>query len=283
VGIATDQLAPFAGDPDVLFACRHVISRRRNPAEGAFVFELVCDVQFRTAIPAHFDRLIDRKDSLLQVARPFLRNDIRGFDIWGISPLAYIPSSADVPLLNADGSARQQKAIVDGREVFQTVTKTIPVYQLIFPGGDTQGVTNLEYRIPIVGPVVLAGFFDAGLNKVARRSQLSLNPGRLAELNSAFPQASFERNAILANGTQKIRASTGLELQIMMPVVNAPFRLYWAYNPSIYRDFIVPPVVVDRSSFPNNATFNNALFQIGRPSPFYERRSTFRFTISRTF
>ncbi|MBL8174933.1 MAG: outer membrane protein assembly factor BamA [Bryobacterales bacterium] len=224
-----------------------------------------------------------------RVAPPFNRfymggeNDIRGFDIWGISPLAYIPSSADVPLLNADGSARQQKAIVEGQEVFQTVTKTIPVYQLIFPGGDTQGVTNLEYRIPIVGPVVLAGFFDAGINKVARRSQLSLNPGRLAELNSQFPQASFERNAIIANGTQKMRASTGLELQIMMPVVNAPFRLYWAYNPSIYRDFIVPPVVVDRSSFPNNATFLNSLAIIGRPSPFYERRSTFRFTISRTF
>jgi outer membrane protein insertion porin family len=224
-----------------------------------------------------------------RVAPPFNRfymggeNDVRGFDIWGISPLAYIPSSADVPLLNSDGSARQQKMIIDGVEQFQTVTKTIPVYQLIFPGGDTQGVTNLEYRIPIVGPVVLAGFFDAGLNKVARRSQLSLNQGRLSELNSQFPQANFERNAILANGTQKIRASTGLELQIMMPVVNAPFRLYWAYNPSIYRDFIIPPVVVDRSSFPNNTSFLNSLAIIGQPSPFYEKRSTFRFTISRTF
>jgi len=74
-----------------------------------------------------------------------------------------------------------------------------------------------------------------------------------------------------------------LELQIMMPVVNAPFRLYWAYNPSIYRDFIIPPVVVDRSAFPNNATFINSLSIIGQPSPFYEKRSTFRFTISRTF
>ena len=38
-------------------------------------------------------------------------NDIRGFDIWGISPIAYVPSEASVPLLNADGSARQQKVI----------------------------------------------------------------------------------------------------------------------------------------------------------------------------
>jgi outer membrane protein insertion porin family len=224
-----------------------------------------------------------------RVAPPFNRfymggeNDIRGFDIWGISPIAYIPSRAAVPLLNADGSARQQKVINNGVESFVTVTREIPVYQLIFPGGDTQGVSNFEYRIPIVGPVVLAAFFDAGLNKISRPGQLALNPGRLAELNSAFPQASFDANAVINRGTTKVRTSTGLELQIMMPVVNAPFRLYWAYNPTVYRDFLIPPVVVDRSYFPNNASFVNSVATIGQPSPFFERRRTFRFTISRTF
>ena len=29
---------------------------------------------------------------------------------------------------------------------------TVPTYQLITPGGDTQSVGNFEYRIPIVGP-----------------------------------------------------------------------------------------------------------------------------------
>lgn len=224
-----------------------------------------------------------------RAAPPFNRfymggeNDIRGFDIWGISPIAYIPSQASVPLLNSDGSARQQKVVVDGVESFVTVYKQIPVYQMIFPGGDTQGVFNAEYRIPIVGPVVLAAFFDAGINKISRPGQLSLNPGRLAELNGAFPQANFDRRAYIAPGTQKPRTSTGLELQIMMPVVNAPFRLYWAYNPHIYRDFLVPPVVIDRSYFPNNASFLNSVALIGQPTPFFERRSTFRFTISRTF
>jgi len=210
-------------------------------------------------------------------------NDIRGFDIWGVSPIAYIPSSAAVPLLNADGSARQQKQIVDGVEQFVTVTKTIPTYQVIFPGGDTQGVTNFEYRIPIVGPVVLAAFADVGLNKISRKDQLSLNEGRLAELNSAFPQANFGKQAIIAPGTDKMRMSVGWELQIMMPVVNAPFRLYWAYNPMLYRDFLVPPIVADRSLFPNNASFINAVSSIGQATPFFERKSTFRFTISRTF
>ncbi len=210
-------------------------------------------------------------------------NDIRGFDIWGISPIAYIPSRAAVPLLNADGSARQQKQIVNGVEQFVTVTKEIPTYQVIFPGGDTQGVSNFEYRIPIVGPVVLAAFADVGLNKISRKNQLSLNEGRLAELNSVFPAANFGKQAIIAPGTDKMRMSVGWELQIMMPVVNAPFRLYWAYNPMLYRDFLVPPIVADRSLFPNNASFVNAISSIGQATPFFERKSTFRFTISRTF
>jgi outer membrane protein insertion porin family len=210
-------------------------------------------------------------------------NDIRGFEIWGISPVAYIPSTATIPVLNADGSERRQKVIVDGVEGFENVTLQIPNYQLIFPGGDTQGVGNFEYRIPIAGPLVLALFADAGINKITRTDQLRMNAGRLSELNSLFPQASFERRAVLAKVTQNMRSSMGVEFQIMMPVVNAPFRLYWAYNPQIVREFLVPPVVADRSLFPNQQTFVNSIASIGQAYPFYERRRLWRFTISRTF
>jgi outer membrane protein insertion porin family len=209
--------------------------------------------------------------------------DVRGFDIWGISPLAYIPSSTTVPILNNDGTPRTQKVIENGVETSAAVTQQIPIYQLIFPGGDTQVVANFEYRIPIFGPVILAGFFDAGLNKVSRPGQLSLNPGRISDLNALFPQAGFDGRAKIAPGTEDIRTSTGVELQVMMPVVNAPFRLYWAYNPNIVRTFLQPPVVVDRSFFPNERTFIDSISRIGQPSPFYERRSTFRFSIGRTF
>jgi outer membrane protein insertion porin family len=102
-------------------------------------------------------------------------------------------------------------------------------------------------------------------------------------LNSLFPQASFERRAVLAKVTQNMRSSMGVEFQIMMPVVNAPFRLYWAYNPQIVREFLVPPVVADRSLFPNQQTFVNSIASIGQAYPFYERRRLWRFTISRTF
>ncbi len=224
-----------------------------------------------------------------KVAPPFNRvfmggeQDVRGFEIWGIGPFAYIPSEAATEVLNPDGSGRIQKVIVDGVETSQVVTQNIPIYQLVFPGGDTQGVANFEYRIPIVGPLVLAAFFDAGVNRVSLQSQLRLNPGRVAGLNATFPQAGFDNRSFVIGDTQKIRTSTGLELQIMMPVVNAPFRLYWAYNPTVVQNWFVPPVAADPSMFANSATYRNAAYTFARPSPYWERRTMFRFTISRTF
>jgi outer membrane protein insertion porin family len=224
-----------------------------------------------------------------KLAPPFNRfymggeNDVRGFEIWGISPIAYVPSEATVNVLNDDGSARLQKVITNGVEGYASVLQTIPIYQLIFPGGDTQLVGNFEYRIPIFGPVTLAAFFDGGVNRISRMSQLTMNSSRVSELNGLFPQAGFSGTAVLEPKTQKVRTSTGLELQVMMPVVNAPFRLYWAYNPTIVRTWLQQPVVVDRSFFPNETTFNSAVALYGTPRPFYEKRRTFRFTISRTF
>ena len=224
-----------------------------------------------------------------KVAPPFSRyytggeNDIRGFDIWGISPIVFLPTTATVNVLNADGSQRVQRQIVNGVPTYQNVTMTIPSYQLSFPGGDTNVVTNIEYRIPIVGPVTLALFGDAGIDKLTLPGQLKLNPGRIDQLNAQFPQADFNGRAYIAPGTQKLRVSTGLELQVLMPVVNAPFRLYWAYNPSIFRGYLQPPIVADRSYFPNAATYQNAIVSVGQPIPFFERHSTFRFSIGRTF
>ena len=91
------------------------------------------------------------------------------------------------------------------------------------------------------------------------------------------------RKRKIAPGTQDIRASTGLELQVMMPVVNAPFRLYYAYNPLIVQTVLQPPVVADRSMFPNQATFLNSVATVWTASPFFEKRTLFRFSIGRTF
>jgi outer membrane protein insertion porin family len=224
-----------------------------------------------------------------KVAPPFARyymggeNDIRGFDIYGISPIAFLPSDAQVNVYNNDGTQRLQKQIVNGQVQYNPVTMTIPVYQFAYPGGDTSLVSNFEYRIPIFGPVVLAAFFDAGVDKLSLPSQLALNPIRIEQLNAEFPQANFSGRAYIAPGTQKPRASTGLELQVLMPVVNAPFRLYFAYNPSVFRGYIQPPIAANRDDFPNAATYLNALATIGQPIPLFERYTTVRFSIGRTF
>jgi outer membrane protein insertion porin family len=210
--------------------------------------------------------------------------DVRGFEIWGITPIAFIASSASVNVLNADGSARTQKVVSGGVITTAPVTMQIPSYQLITPGGDFQTVFNFEYRIPIIANVVtLAPFFDGGVDKILRTSQLTMESQRVSDLNAQFPQAGFTGKVQIAPGTQKPRASTGLELQVMLPVVNAPFRVYFAYNPSVVRQYLQPPIVADRSSFPNEATFANAVASYGQAYPFFEKRTMFRFTIGRTF
>jgi len=218
-----------------------------------------------------------------KVAPPFSRyfmggeNDVRGFDIWTISPIVFLPSDvATVQVYNNDGTPRTQRGVA--------TTMTVPSYQITFPGGDTNVVGNFEYRIPIVGPVTLAIFGDAGIDRLLFPGQLKLNSGRIAQLNEEFPQAGFSGNAYVQPGSEKLRASVGLELQVLMPVVNAPFRIYWAYNPSIFESNLLAPIVADKSYFPNSATYNNAISSIGAVLPYsVERAHMFRFTVGRTF
>ena len=102
-------------------------------------------------------------------------------------------------------------------------------------------------------------------------------------MNATYPQAAFDGQVKIAPGTQNLRTSTGIELQVLLPVVNAPFRVYFAYNPTIFQGYLQQPIVADRSMFPNNATFLNSVAQFGLASPFFEKRTLFRFTIGRTF
>jgi outer membrane protein insertion porin family len=224
-----------------------------------------------------------------RVAPPFERfyiggeTDLRGFDIRAVSPIAFIPDVTTVNVINNNGTLRTQNTIVDGVEKQVPVTMNAPIYRLIFPGGDTQAVANVEYRIPIFGPVTLAPFVDIGINKVSRLNQLTLNSGRIAELNGFFPQSEFSKQIRISPHTQDLRSSVGVELQVLMPVVNAPFRVYWAYNPLRVDTILQPPIVADRSMFPNQLTFLNAITANGQAIPFREPRKTFRFTVSRTF
>ena len=72
--------------------------------------------------------------------------DVRGFEIWGITPIAFVASSSQVNVLNDDGTARTQKVVTNGVISSQPVTMTVPTYQLITPGGDT--AVGRQLRVP---------------------------------------------------------------------------------------------------------------------------------------
>jgi outer membrane protein insertion porin family len=130
-------------------------------------------------------------------------------------------------------------------------TQVLPLYQRYFLGGETQirgydfraigpvdsqgraiggnkfGLFNAEYYVDVFGPLRALLFFDAG-------------------------QAFLEGEPIRV---QDFRISTGAELRFIMPVLNVPFRLIYAWNP-------------------NRKTFYEKLY-----TPY----STFKFAVGTTF
>jgi len=210
--------------------------------------------------------------------------DIRGFDSWSISPIVYLPSRTTVDVYNADGTQRVERVVnPNGSITFINVTQTIPSYQIVSAGGDTNVVMNLEYRIPIGGPFTLAFFTDAGVNRLTFPNQLQVSGAVLAQLNTEFPTAGFGGYARVQAGTEKPRMSNGVELQVLVPRIKAPLRFYGAYNPLEYRGIVQPPLAIDRSMFPNDATYENAVSVVNAPIPLRESRFMFRFSIGRTF
>ena len=211
--------------------------------------------------------------------------DIRGFDFYTISPIAFIPDTTTIAVLNADGTPRTTTGISNiGLEEQQTQTINVPVNRVSFPGGDTKAIGNFEYRIPIFGPITVALFGDIGMNMVWRKDQLQLTDRRLLELSTQFPDVSYKKRLEISPGSNsQWRASTGVELQVVLPVVNAPFRVYWAYNPLRLNTTISPAPLADRALFPNSASFQSYIDTFGSPRHYAEPIRTFRFTIGRTF
>jgi outer membrane protein insertion porin family len=242
------------------------------------------------------------------VAPPFERSylggetDLRGFDIRTVSPVAFLPSTGSIALTNPDGSPVPKDP---SNPLLGAYRVPIPVEQIVFPGGDLSLVTNLEYRITIAGPVALAPFMDIGVDPILRRSQLRINSGQLDQFNStvfgcptldiAFNCSGGSPLANPSNGELQIvsnsnwvpRMSTGLELQMFLPIVNAPFRIYWAYNPLRLDTTASSPVPITRSMFPAGAagdyTYQNALAIYSPHFILREPRKTFRFTVATTF
>jgi outer membrane protein insertion porin family len=166
--------------------------------------------------------------------------DVRGFDFRQISPLAFVTRQLDVT------------DPITGFTVKRPFDDIVPV------GGDTQGVLNFEYRIPLVGPITLAPFADLGGSWVTQRDQLK------RQIADSEGNLRTEGVRFLTGTNSMFRASTGAELQVIMPVINAPFRLIFAYN----------PLRIDRNYF---GVANGLPFQIR------DKLKDFKFTVGRTF
>ena len=227
-------------------------------------------------------------------------NDIRGYDIRSISPVTFIPTAtAQTIFYNDPASGGTLRAF------------TIPVltYTATLPGGDLQGFGNIEYRIPIVGPVQAALFFDGGTNGILKRSGLQLDPSALSGQNGCtglppvslvcqFPDAKISAQLPIESGTNfRLRGSAGIEFVVRLPIVQAPFRIYYAYNVHrLHQSIVAQSPFIEKSEIDFlRANLDPTVFQYqvepqinliqnnpGRLN-YFEPATTFRFTVSRTF
>ena len=242
--------------------------------------------------------------------------ELRGFDIRGATPYGYVPNRVNVQLTNPDGQCVPRDPT--NPQDNQCIQVPLPVYGVASIGGDTQLTTNAEYRIPIAGPVTFSFFNDFGIDTALNKGQLKQSPEGFASLTAplygcpvfnngacqgGIPGASvgFQPNIRTISGTNFVpRMSTGAEISVIMPVINAPFRLYYAYNPlRLYETPYCNSVIIGgnkgscsaelitRDMFPpggaGDYTFNEAQQAYGARYLFREPRKTFRLTVSTTF
>ena len=226
-------------------------------------------------------------------------SDLRGFDVRTVSPYVFVSTVQNFQLTNPDGSPVPVDPTNPRRG---NVTVPLPVNNITLPGGDTQFIANLEYRIHVIGPITLAPFADFGMDMVTRPSQLKVSSDSLTQLNSTvfgcpaivnfqcsggqpFP---FSGDLKPVAGTNYVpRMSTGLELQVLLPIVQQPFRIYYALNPLTLNTIVRSPSPISRSMFPvgsvGDFTFQSAISALAPDFRLQEPRKTFRFTISTTF
>ena len=152
-----------------------------------------------------------------------------------------------------------------------------------------------------MGPVTARFFFDGGTVGIVRRNGLTLDPTGFQTLQTQFPGANLTNRLPIASGTNfRLRGSTGIEFSVQLPIVQAPFRVYYAYNlHRLYEQiqaqqpFIDPNELsylknafngIDPTIFPNQiAPQLNFLANNPGRLLYLEPKTAFRFTVSRTF
>ncbi|MFY9803829.1 MAG: outer membrane protein assembly factor BamA [Candidatus Acidiferrales bacterium] len=227
-------------------------------------------------------------------------NDVRGFDFYTIAPFVEIPYATSQTVEFYNPTVLNQQ----GRPSLQAISVPMIQFYPTRPGGDFQNVGNIEYRIPIAGPVTLTLFNDIGVNGILRKSQLALDPAAVTVYQQQYPNPDFPNlkvanNLPIVGGTNfRPHTSAGIELDVVLPIVNAPFRIYYAYNYLRLNETInglsggyylsdalknaLPPGVLETQIAPELQTIINASTQ-HIPANLLEPQHTFRFTVGKTF
>ena len=229
-------------------------------------------------------------------------NDVRGFDFYTISPFVAIPNQTTTNVTYFDPRRLDQ----NGRPL--QVNLAVPTLEYVpsRPGGDLQALFNLDYRIPIAGPVALVFYNDFGVVGNLFTSQLHLDPSAVGALQQQYPNPDFPNLKVsgslpvLAGTNFRPHTSAGAEIEVVLPIVNAPFRFYYAYNYLRLNQTIEPPAgaysltdaqkaalppgVLETQIVPELTTLLLQAQASQRiPSSLLEPKSTFRFTVGRTF
>jgi outer membrane protein insertion porin family len=228
--------------------------------------------------------------------------DVRGYDFYTISPFVFIPNATTTTVTYTDPHLLNQQG--------NPISVALPVNVLEFvptrPGGDTHAVFNAEYRIPVVKTYVFVTLFnDVGVNGDVKG--LTLDPAAVTALQQQYPNPDFPGLTIpsklsIAPGTNfHPHTSAGVELDIQLPIIQAPFRIYYAYNYLRLTRTIAPPLgafqispalrqsliesgVYDSQVLPALTTFLEEVQSSQTiPPGLLEPKSTLRFTVGRTF
>lgn len=243
------------------------------------------------------------------VASPFDRfnaggeNDVRGFDVRSITPYAFIPTRVLYDLVNPDGTLVPRDPT---NPTLGPVRIPLPVYSIAPVGGDTEITNNIEYRIPIAGPVDFSFFMDVDLDMALNHNQLGLNAQASSDLNGGlygcpvlingtcqggvkWPGGIPTRLGVIPGTNIQPRLSVGPQITAMLPIINAPVRLFFAFNPARLHQIQPSPntSLIQRSMFPageaGDFTYHQAIANYGSNYYLWEPRKTLRISVSTSF
>jgi outer membrane protein insertion porin family len=295
---ASVQLAGFWGS--VRYVRPVVEYKRYDPVKGfwfnkqgrntfGFRLQAVYIAGFSGDVAPPFDRPIAGGEA-----------DLRGFDARTVGPYGFVPTKVLFQLTSPDGTPVPRYPT---NPSLGDIEVPLPVYGIATIGGDTNITNNMEYVIPIYGRTVAFNFFnDFGMDMAIDKNQLTESPEGIDALNSPLYGCPsyvngtcqggqhIKFNSIIEPiaGTNYVpRDSAGAELDVMMPIINAPVRLYYAVNPLKLYDTFTRPNLITRSMFPAGGAGDysyaaaeqlyNGLYILREPS------KTFRLSVSTTF